>query len=188
MASTNCVELLQGIDPNCDALNKVGGIDKRVWIGQLSQLTGYTTDVDGYINTVTLAVISSIQQTLKKFIGKKLKHAATFEGVVGENVNTINQSLALSLYYSTPAERAAIEALFNSDDVFVFVEGNYGGIEVYGIELGLNGSALTGGLQTLLNDNTAVIVTLSGEQMGLPLQFKVGTLAQDKAYLDGISS
>jgi hypothetical protein len=188
MASTNCVEILQGIDPNCDALNKRGGINKRVWIGQLSQLTGFTKDSDGYINTVTLAVIASIQQTLKKFIGKKFKHAATFEGVVGENVNTINQSLALSLYYSTPAERGAIEALFNADDVFAFVEGNYGGIEVYGIELGLNGSALTGGLQTLLNDNTAVIVTLSGEQESLPLQFKTGTLAQDIAYLDGISA
>ena len=185
---SNCVEILQGIDPNCDALNKRGGINKRVWVGQLSQLTGYTTDVDGYVDSVTLSVISSVQQTLKKFIGKKFKHAATFEGVIGENVNTVNQSLALSLYYSTPAEREAIEALFNADDVFAFVEGNYGGIEVYGIDLGLNASALTGGLQTLLNDNTAVILTLSGEQETLPKQFKTGTLAQDIAYLDGISS
>lgn len=184
-----CVEILQGIDPNCDALNKVGGIDKRVWVGQLSQLSGYTTDGSGYINTVTLATISSIQQTLKKFTGKKFKHAATVEGVVGENVNTINQSLALSLYYSTPAERQAIEQLFNADDVFVFVEGNYGGVEAYGIDLGLNGSALTGGLGTLLNDNTAIIVTLSGEQRTLPKQVLVGgTLTATIAYLDGISS
>ena len=183
-----CVEILQGINPDCTALNKVGGINKRVWVGQLSQLSGYTVDGSGYINTVTLATISSVLQTLKTFTGKKFKHSATVEGVVGENVNTFNQILALSLYYSTPAERLAIENLFNADDVFVFVEGNYGTIEVYGIDLGLNGSALTGGLGTLLNDNTAIIVTLSGEQMTLPKQFKTGTLAQDIAYLNGISS
>jgi len=187
MAESACLELLQGIDPNCDALNKVGGINKRVWVGQLSQLVGYTTDVDGYVNTVTLAATSPTPQLLKKFIGKKFKHTATFEGEVGENVNVINQSIALSLYYSTPAEREAIEQLFNADDVFIFVEGNYGGIEVYGIDLGLNGSALTGGLQTLLNDNTATIVTLSGQQLTLPKQFKTGTLAQDITYLDNIS-
>ena len=183
-----CVEIIQGIDPNCAALNKQGGINKRVWIGQLSQLTGYTLDVNGYVNTITLGLVSSIQQTLKKFIGKKFKHAATFEGEIGENVNTVNQSVALALYYSTPAERQAIESLYNADDVFIAVEGNYGGIEIYGIELGLNASALTGGLQTLLNDNTATILTLSGAQLGLPKQFKTGTLAQDIAYLDAISA
>lgn len=185
---SNCVEILQGIDPNCDALNKRGGVNKRVWVGQISQLSGFTLNVDGFVNAITMATIGGVPQTLKKFIGKKFKHTATFEGVVGENVNTINQSLALSLYYSTPAERKAIEALFNADDVFVFVEGNYGGIEVYGLELGLNASALTGGLQTLLNDNTAVIVTLSGEQESLPLQFKTGTLQDDIVFLDGISA
>jgi hypothetical protein len=184
----SCIEILQGIDPSCEALNKVGGINRRVWVGQLSYLSAYTVDVDGYIDSIALSVVASIPQTLKKFIGKKFKHTATFEGEVGENTNVINQSLALSLYYSTPAERQAIEQLFNADDVFIFVEGNYGGIEVYGIDLGLNGSALTGGLQTLLNDNTATIVTLSGQQLTLPKQFKTGTLAQDIAYLDNISA
>lgn len=190
--ATNCVDLLQGIDPSCAALNKVGGINKRVWMGQLSQLDDpkYTLDADGYIATIEMATIGSAPETLIKLIGKKFKNSTANEGVVGENVNTINQSVTLALYYETPTEREVIETLWNADDVFIAVEGNYGRIEIYGIDLGLNGSALSGGLGGALNDNTAIIVTFSDEQLTLPKQFKSGvssTLAQDIAYLDGIS-
>ena len=189
----NCVDLLQGLDPSCDALNKVGGVNKRVWIGQLSQLdetAKYTTDADGYIDVINMATLGSSPETLKKFYGKKKKNSTALEGVIGKNINTINQSVTLALYYSTPDEREAIENLYNADDVFVAIEGNYGAIEIYGIDLGLNASALTGGLGALLNDNTAVIITLSDEQLTLPKQFKSApsaTLADDITYLDGIS-
>jgi hypothetical protein len=186
-----CIELIRGVDPSCAALNKVGGIDKRVWIGQLSMLdedAKYTTDVNGYVDSLNLTAVASIPYTLKKFIGKKSKHSTTNEVVPGENVNTVNQSTILALYYSTPTEREAIESLINADDVFVAVQGQYGGIEVYGLDFGLNCSAGTGGLGALLNDNTAFVVTLSGEQLGLPKQMLVnGTLANTITYLNGIS-
>jgi hypothetical protein len=189
----NCVQILQGIDPSCDALNKVGGINKRVWVGQLSMLDNpkYTEDADGYIATIEMATISSVVQELVTFSGKKFKNSTANEVVVGENVNTINQQVTLALYYTTPTEREAIEDLINADDVFVCVEGNYGRIEIYGIDLGLNCSAGSGGLGALLNDNTAFIVTLSDEQLTLPKQFRSATnstLAADIAYLDGISA
>jgi hypothetical protein len=189
----NCVQILQGIDPSCDALNKVGGINKRVWVGQLSMLDNpkYTEDADGYIATIEMATISSVVQELVTFSGKKFKNSTANEVVVGENVNTINQQVTLALYYTTPTEREAIEDLINADDVFVCVEGNYGRIEIYGIDLGLNCSAGSGGLGALLNDNTAFIVTLSDEQLTLPKQFRSATnatLADDIAYLDGISA
>jgi hypothetical protein len=189
----NCVQILQGIDPSCDALNKVGGINKRVWVGQLSMLDNpkYTEDADGYIATIEMATISSVVQELVTFSGKKFKNSTANEVVVGENVNTINQQVTLALYYTTPTEREAIESLINADDVFVCVEGNYGRIEIYGIDLGLNCSAGSGGLGALLNDNTAFIVTLSDEQLTLPKQFRSATnstLSADIAYLDGISA
>lgn len=189
----NCVDLLQGIDPSCAALNKVGGINKRVWAGQLSMLDNpkYTEDADGYIATIEMATISSVVQQLVTFTGKKFKNSTANEVVVGENVNTINQQVTLALYYTTPTEREAIETLINADDVFIAVEGNYGRIELYGIDLGLNCSAGTGGLGALLNDNTAFVITLSDEQLTLPKQFRSATnatLADDIAYLDGISA
>jgi hypothetical protein len=191
MADINCIDLIRGVNPSCDAQNKVGGINKRVWIGQLNMLNAsasYTEDVNGYVNSLNLLSVASIPYTLKKFIGKKSKNSTTNEVVVGENTNTVNQSTILALYYSTPTEREAIEALINADDVFVAVQGQYGGIEIYGLDFGLNCTAGTGGLGALLNDNTAFVVTLSGEQLGLPKQFLVGgTLANTITYLEGIS-
>jgi hypothetical protein len=181
----NCVDIISGINPSCSALSKVGGANKRVWIGQLTQLTSYGTDVDGYINAVTLAAY----ETLYKFIGKKDKNSGAFEGTIGENVNTVNQSVTLELFHSLPEEREAIEALYNAEDVFVFVETNFGQIEVFGIDLGLMASALSGGTGVLLNDKTSTTITLSGEQMTLPKLFLTGgTLAASKTYLDNISA
>jgi hypothetical protein len=180
-----CIDLTAGLDPSCAALNKVGGVNKRVWIGQLSQLSSYATDVNGYVSGITLATY----ETLFKFIGKRDKNSGMFEGTIGENVNTFNQSVTLELYHSTPADRAAIESLYNADDVFAFVETNAGQIEVFGIDLGLNASALSGGTGTLLNDKTSTTLTLSGEQTSMPKLFlNGGTLAASITYLDNISA
>jgi len=168
----NCNDLVKGLDPTCDALNKVGGVNKRVWIGQLSQITGYSKDggTDD-ISGISMAVNGSIPFTLKKFISKRDKIAVTFPLSVGENINTFNHTLAIPLYYSTTQD--------NNDELMVA-----------GIELGLNASAGEGGTGILLNDATSYMVTLSGEQKSTPKYFNissVSTLAQNIAYLDAIS-
>lgn len=181
----SCIDLTAGLDPSCAALNKVGGVNKRVWIGQLSQLNSYATDINGYVSGITLATY----ETLFKFIGKTYKNSGAYEGTIGENVNTFNQSVTLELYHSTPADREAIESLYNADDVFVFVETNAGQIELFGIEQGLNASALSGGTGTALQDKTSTTLTLSGEQTSMPKIFlNGGTLAASISYLNGISA
>lgn len=184
-----CVDLLNGITASCSALNKVGGANKRVWIGQLSQLASYTTDGDGYIDDVTMGQdASSVDYTLKKFVGKKNKNSVTYEVTAGENVNTYNTSLTIEVFHYTPEDREAIEALVNADDVFAFVQTDAGQIEAVGIDLGLNASAGSGGTGVNLQDKTSMTLTLSGEQMTLPKLFLTGgTLAASIAYLDAIS-
>lgn len=187
-----CVDLISGLDPSCDALSKVGGVKKRVWVTQLAQLnqsTPFSVDGDGYIDAITMALDpSSVAYKLKKFIGKKSKNAGTYELTIGENVNTYNTSFTLVLYHFTPEDREAIESLVNAEDVVVFAETEAGQIEVFGIEQGLMASAGTGGTGTLLNDNTAFSLTLSGEQKKLPYLFDSGTgLAGSISYLDGLS-
>jgi len=60
---------------------------------------------------------------------------------------------------------------------------------VFGIDLGLNASALSGGTGTLLNDKTSTTLTLSGEQTSMPKLFlNGGTLAASITYLDNISA
>lgn len=187
-----CVQLLDSLDPSCLALKKVGGLNKRVWAGQLSQLTSYSQDsTTKDITSLTMGACASIAYLLKKFVGKKYKHNGTYELVAGENVNTITQSIILVLYHFTSRDKEKIEQLINAEDLFFAIENNAGQIEFWGIEHGLNASAGSGGTGTLLNDPTAFTITLSGEQSGLSRIFNVGptaTLAQNIAYLDSISN
>jgi hypothetical protein len=186
---SSCVDLIQGLNPSCEALNKAGGVNKRVWIGQLSQLTPatpYTDDVDGYITALSLITTSPVQK-LHKFIGKTYKNNGSYELQVGENVNTFNHSATLLLYHFTPEDRKAIEQLANADDLFVIFETEAGQVEVFGIEKGLNASAGSGGTGTNLNDTTAYTITVSGQQLNMPKLMKVTDLAGTITYLDGIS-
>lgn len=186
-----CDDLLNDHNPNCDALNKAAGINGRIWLSQLSQIAGYTVNgTTKDISAITMDTVSGAAGTLKKFIGKKFKNNASFPLTVGENVNTFNHTVAFAFYYSTSAELETLEQLANADDVVAIVEGNDGKILVYGIELGLNASAGEGGTGTLLNDNTAYLITLSGEQLSTPRYFNThagATLAQNITYLDNIS-
>ena len=190
--SEECVSLLDSLDPSCSALKKVGGVNRRVYIGQLSQLSSYgqdTTTKD--ITAITLGSCGSTSYKLKKFSGKKYKNNGTYELTVGENVNVVMQSAILVLYHFTSRDKEKIEQLFNAEDLFVIFENNAGQVEVWGIEFGLNASAGSGGTGVLLNDPTAFTITLSGEQSTLSRIFNVGptsTLAQNLAYLDAIAN
>jgi hypothetical protein len=186
-----CDDLLDGSNPSCSALNKAAGINARIWVTQQSQITGYSTNgTTNDISAIAMDIVSGVTGTLKKFIGKKFKNNASFPLTVGENVNTFLHTVAFAFYYSTSSELIVLQQLANADDLIAIVEGNDGKIQVYGIDLGLNASAGEGGTGTLLNDNTSYLITLSGEQLTTPRYFNThpgATLAQNIAYLDGIS-
>lgn len=189
-----CSFLTVGLDPSCDALKKLGGVNKRVWIGQLSDIDTITFGVDGEITAFTLLVGA----TLKRFYGKKEKNQGTYELVAGETINLFNQAAILALYFNDDAERSAINQLVNVEDMFMFIETNAGNIETYGIanssslgydNFGLKATAGTGnGTGILINDDTSYKVTLSGNVPNLPMLFKpADTLANNINGLDAIS-
>lgn len=197
-----------GLDPSCDALKKLGGLAKRVWIGQLSQLAAFsvdsgTLDIDGLTMAPNPDASPAADFKLKKFIGKKLKHSATTPVEVGENINVFNQTVNLVLFHYTSQEKAAIEELVNVEDAFVLVETFAGQIEVYGIDTegtassedplgGLNCTAGDGSTGVALNDPTQFTITLSGQHRIMSRIFNregspAATLALNIAYLDAIS-
>lgn len=180
--STELEELLAG----CAAIQKKGGIKKRVWVGRLSDIT-YTTDGNGYVDAITLAAASPANK-LYKYQGRKFKHNAQVEGVVGENFNSITHTVNLLLYYSTPAEKSAIEKLWVAEDVVVFTELEAGEIEVWGLDSGLNGSALSGNTGTNLQDSTALTVSLSGPQDSLPKSFRFGSSTTLQDSIDALDA
>lgn len=189
-----CSFLTVGLDPSCEALKKLGGVNKRVYIGQLSDIDTITFGVDGEITALTLLVGA----TLKQFIGKKEKNQGTYELVAGDTINLFNQSAILALYFDSDAERAAINQLVNVEDMFCIYETNAGHLEVMGIansstlgydNFGLKATAGTGnGTGILINDDTSYKVTLSGNVPNLPMLFEpANTLAANITYLDSIS-
>lgn len=188
-----CSYLTLGLDPSCEALKKLAGVNKRVWIGQIDDIDTITFGVDGEITAFTLLAT----KTLKAFIGKKEKHQGTYELTAGETINLFNQSVVLALYFESDIERKAINELVNVEDMFVFIETNSGVIETYGIansttlgydNFGLKATAGTGnGTGVLINDETTYRVTLSGNVPNLPMLYKPASpLASVIADLDAL--
>jgi len=173
-----CNFLTRDLRPGCPSLKALGGVDKLIRIGQLTDIDTITFGADGQILTYTMVTGSS----LKGFEGKKEKHQGTYELTTGETVNLFNQAVILALYFTTDAERSAINELVNAEDMFAFVVDNSGQIEAYGISnstllkfdaFGLKGTAGTGnGTGVLINDDRAYRVTMSGNVPNLPMTYK----------------
>lgn len=189
----NCSFLTMNLDPSCEALKKIGGVNKRIYIGQISDIDTITFGGDGEITAFTLLA----GKFLKTFIGKKEKHQGTYELTVGETVNLFNQAVILALYFEKDEERMAVNELVNVEDMFCFVETNSGVIEGYGLSnssllgydnFGLKATAGTGnGTGVLINDDTVYRVTLSGNVPNLPMLYKPASpLASAIADLDAM--
>ena len=188
--ATNCNDLISGMNPACDALNKVGGVNKRVWIGLKSNIS-YTVDSNGYVNSISMGVVGSITSKLYTFTGKRDKNSFAFPMTAGDNINTFNHTAIMQLYYSTPSELETLNQLANADDLVVFMEGNDDKIYILGLQKGLNASAGEGGSGILLNDSTAYTLTLSGEQTKTPNIFRTNasaSIATLEAYLDALAA
>lgn len=198
--TVTCLDLGLGLNPGCDALKKVGGIEPGVYVGQLSELDSYTIN-STTLDIESLTLITSPAGSLRWFKGKKFKNFATQEVTVGENIRTFNQGFNLVLYHFSSVEKKAIEDLVGADDIFVMAPTNAGQIEVYGIDTlgvstndpigGLNCSAGSGGSGTLLNDPNSFLVTLTGEHRIISRIFNISaaaTIAQNRAYLDLITT
>lgn len=186
---SDCIDILRSIGATCASLNQVGGVDKRVWVTQLNQIESYTFDSYGYINSLVTKEIgtTNYQYQLAKIVGKKNTHSGTYEGVVGDNVNILKQTAILKIYTDSPSDRDKVIDLFDARELVVFFENANGFIEVYGLDKGLDGSALSGGTGVALQDDTVVTVTLSGDQNKLPYYFlHGGSLATSIDYLDNI--
>lgn len=189
--ATCTTTLTAGLDPSCEALDKIGGVNKRIYFGNLSELT-FTTDVAGYIDSVTLT--ASPAAYLYKYIGKTKKHMVGNDLQVGANANTWKQAVTAKLYYYFPAERAAIEALCNADDLVAFVELESGLFEVFGYGKGIRAESAKDSSGALINDDTSMTIVISGEETALPKVLMLGAalpgealyLTQNIAALDAL--
>lgn len=182
-----CANDLISLDPPCPALKKKGGLKKKVWAVSFDKAT-LTVDVDGNVDTITLATASPAN-VLTTYTGKKLKNSGAYTLEVGENASTMKQDLSLRVYFYGQDTRDAVDALNQApEELLFFVQTEAGQIECWGFDTGLLPSAATGGTGTALNDDTSMLVTLSGQQDGVAKVCSFGaTLADDIAYLDALT-
>jgi hypothetical protein len=187
----DCNDLLEGLDPSCEALSKAGGVDKRFWGIPRNQI-GYTLNASGEVTGITTKEIpgSNPSENFKvsKFSGKRDTHDFGVEGVEGLNVNTFNHQGNVTLFAYHQTEIAPIEKLYNTDDIVLFVETNAGQIKAYGLDKGLNGKALSMREGVALNDPTHCTLSLEGEQLSMPKVCNFGaSLAANIDYLDALA-
>ena len=182
-----CAEDLVSFLATCLADQSVGGLNKRMWALEKDKLTLTLDSVTGEVDSVTIATTSPAT-LLKTFTGKQFTHNGALTGEVNTNVNTIKQDLNMVLNYFSQEQRAAIDALFKSDECIFFVETNAEQVECWGYEYGLKASALTGATGTALADSRAVTVTMTGSQKTMPKVCNFGAdLAANIAYLNNLA-
>lgn len=185
-----CSNSLTALDPSCAAVKKKGGFDKTFYVGNIADLDSVTYGSDQEVTAFTFAATKGF----KKITGKRLKHGAETTLEAGDNVNMRTQNFNSVLYAQSAAERAAVEALWDAEDIFVVAESNAGTLEVYGINKGSNSQFDNYGLKAsagtwndgvALNDDTGIPTSFSGDFDNGPLIYDEGTaLATSIAALD----
>jgi hypothetical protein len=178
-----------GVQASCLAIKKVGGLDKRIYLGAIGDLASVTITA-GATNIVTAFTFAATKGFVK-MIGRKEKNSAGSDIETGENVNVRNQNVNLAIYYETGIDLAAIDAIIDNEALFAVVETNPGSLEVFGINkvnfdsYGLKVSANPGTSGLLLNDATAFQMVLSGGLTNLQLLYNPAVaLATNIAALD----
>ncbi len=179
--------LLVGVQASCNAIKKVGGLDKRIYVASVDDLSAVTIGTGNEVTAFTFKT----DKGFVKYVGKREKNSAGSDIEVGENVNLRNQTVSMAVYYETKEDLAALDTLIDTERVFVVVETNPGSLEVFGINkvnfgaYGLKVSANPGTSGLVLNDSTAFVPVLSGGFTNLQLLYNPGTaLATNIAALD----
>lgn len=176
---TNC-RITNSISTTCDDLRRVGGVNKRFFVFNTSDLT-YTEDGSGYINGISFA---SIYGGLYEFEGKKKSHSGGYTLVSQAGGNTFFQHDAIvKLISTTPDDDEVIEDLTVAD-VGIIMETNNNEFIVYGID---NGLAMTAATQNSGQESASDItdtLTFQGEERKKPRRLLVTNYALTLAYLE----
>jgi hypothetical protein len=170
------------ITAECDDLRRVGGVNKRFWVGNTSDLT-YTSDGSDYVNGLSFG---SVYGGLYEFEGKKKSHSGGWTLVKQVGGNTFFQHDAVvKLISTTPADDEVIEEL-SVADVFIILETNNNEFIIYGIDNGLD---MTAGSQNSGAESASDItdtLTFQGEERRKPRRFLVSNYANTLSYLEAL--
>lgn len=163
----SCAKLNSGLTITCAGLERVGGINGRVWLGNIADIASYTI-ASNAITGITLAMGAAIY----KIEGKKDKNSTSTELQVGESSNSFKQMLNLVLYSAASQLDVVIENILRAHDLFAIVEANDGQFEVWGLDVnsgstsypvgGLNAESGVENSGVTIDERQHWTITLSG--------------------------
>lgn len=178
-------EITSGLTVTCDALKRVGGLNKRFWLFNISSLTTPISAItDGYVTDINLATYA----TLYKFEGTKYSHSYTITEQRSDSGNVQWQhQLMIKLFNTTPTHDAIIEDLTVSEVGAIVQTGN----NEFLIIGGGNGmtateSVLTSGKNS--GDDSSTPITLTGNEVSVYKRFLRTDVNTTLAYLNARSA
>lgn len=170
-----CNILTRSINPNCEATRKPGGLNKRIYIGLLTDLDAVAFGDGNLVTSLTFKA----EKGLVKVIGKREKHSSTIALEVTDNFSLRTHGINVVIYYNTPLELEAVDEMIDVESAFVIAETNAGEIECWGINkganflnFGLKSSSLEGGSGVAITDSNIFTLGFTGNHENLQLFFE----------------
>lgn len=174
----DCDLLEQGVNSTCEAEAKVGGINKRIFVGQISNIDSTVIDfTDGAVSAFAL----TSGKTLKMFISDRFMQAGSDELVPNEfgRPNWKHMVDFVHQWWSQE-DINALEQLARAKQLFCIIETNNGQFFVYGLgntvlgydNFGLKAETQTGTTGIKLADDVTGKTRLSGEVPNKPMLYK----------------
>jgi len=150
-----------GVSINCDALKRVGGLNKRLWLFNISDLTSIISALtDGYVTNIPLTVY----RTLYKFEGPKFAHSFEINEQRSDDGNVqFEHKLMIKVVNTTPVEDAVLEDLTVSE-VGAIVQSNNLEFLILGAQNGMTATEtkLSSGQKS--GDSFSSTITLTGNE------------------------
>lgn len=188
-----CIETLaKGVQSSCASLIKVGGLDKRFYLGTVDDIATVTFGAAG-INSV-LTLVFKEDKGLVQYSGDADGHSATNQMEAGANVNIRNHIVNANLGIDNANDLGTLDDMLDKKRLFAIVETRAGQLEVYGLNkvnfdsFGMKPTAIDLPTGVLLNDSTRATFTLTGGLTNLKLIYKPAqSLSANITELDGLS-
>lgn len=193
----SCATLAAGHTHACEAQERVGGLLPYFYLGNQTDLTGYT--LNGTSFDVTALTLDTGKK-LYKVEGVQWMNAMSIEMQKGTVVNQYKHNLDFVLMSYKGTEHNALIDLLRAKNLFAIVPGADKRFEIIGLDFSsgdaaspvavLEAETATNDSGKGLNERTHWAVRLSGMSQDITRFFNEGTapytFADNKAYLDAL--
>lgn len=175
-----------GLTITCDSLKRVGGLNKRLWLFNLSDLAVPITAItDGYVTNIPL----STYRTLYKIEGTKYSHSFEVnEQRSDEGLVQWEHKLMLKVFNTDPTSDALLEDL-TVGEFGAIVQTNNNEFFILGAQNGMTSTEQQLKSGQASGDSSSSTMTLTGNEQSLYKRLLVGgSINNTLSYLNAATA